>query len=118
MGLTVNEVENFLLAHAQGKISDLMPIGHGEWSQAFSFKDGPAEKVIRFGKYQDDYLKDQFAAGFRSASLPVPIIEEVGLAYGGYFAVSQKINGKMIDELDHGAMQKLFPKLLNLLSAA
>jgi hygromycin-B 4-O-kinase len=55
--------------------------------------------------------------GFGSRQLPVPRILEVGEAFGGYFAISERMTGDFIERLDGDRMRKLLPSLFGTLDA-
>ena len=117
MIITVNLVKNFLESLSKSVISNISPISGGDWSQAFFFTIGGKEKVARFSQTDEDFLKDKFAHKFTSAELPIPEIEKLGLAFGGYYAVSSRIAGKMIDNLSHNEMQLSLPALFDLFNS-
>ena len=117
MKLTTKEVLEFLSNYYQKKIENISPINQGEWSQAFYFDINNLHKVIRFSNLDEDFKKDQFANGFASDDLPIPKIEFIGQAFDGYFAISPKIDGMMIDHLDSTDFNKTLPSLLKLFDA-
>lgn len=110
-----NEVKIFLAEHLAKKISEVAPIGKGEWSKAFSFRAANADYIIRFGAFKEDFEKDRLAASFASADLPIPKIYEIGQAFGQHFAISERAFGEMLGELDEIRMKKIVPAVINLL---
>jgi hygromycin-B 4-O-kinase len=110
--------EAFLATRFGGDAGDVAPIGRGEWSKAFTFSWAGREYVIRFGAHQEDFLKDRFAARFAGRALPIPRIVELGEAFGGYYALSERVFGSYIDDVDEGQMRTLLPALLAALDAA
>lgn len=117
MKLTKAEVLNFLKDHTQKSVDDVTPVGNGEWSQAFFYKEEDVDKIVRFSAIDDDFKRDQFAASYYSPNLPIPAIEEIGKAFGGFFAISKKVDGVTIDSLSASKMKKIVPGLLNLLDS-
>jgi len=115
MALTTEQVTTFLTEHLGPAINEVTPIEGGSWSQAFCYMYAGREHVIRFGTHEDDYLKDELAASFASDHLPIPHITEVGEALDGYFAISDRVPGRMLDGLNQQEMQKIVPAVLNLL---
>lgn len=115
MNLTPEEVRDFQTEHARQDISDVELLSGGEWSQAFGFKQAGRDFVIRFGQHGEDFLKDQLATRFSSENLPIPKVIEVGKAFDGYFVVSERAFGTMIDDLDKPAMKRVIPSLFTTL---
>jgi hygromycin-B 4-O-kinase len=93
-------------------------IGHGEWSKAFYVR-GPngRELVVRFSARDEDFLKDQQAMRFASPHLPIPRLLEIGPAFDGYYAISERAYGEFIEHRDAAAMQRLLPSLFAMLDA-
>jgi fructosamine-3-kinase len=117
MALAKENVQSFLSSITQPDATNIVPVSGGDWSQAFFFEREGDHKIIRFSQTNEDFLKDQFAHGFTSPGLPIPEIEEIGTAFGGYYAISPKIEGTMIDHLNPEAMRSFTPNLLKLFNA-
>lgn len=117
MKLTTVEVQKFLISHTHQGMEEVTLIGNGEWSQAFFYKDNGYDKVIRFSAIDDDFKRDQFASSFNSPGLPIPEIEEVGKAFDGFYTISKRVDGVMIDQLSTEEMKKIVPGLLDLLNS-
>ncbi|HSX35911.1 MAG TPA: phosphotransferase [Patescibacteria group bacterium] len=118
MKLTAMQVQAFMAGRSDRPVSEVVPLSGGEWSQAFGFKQAGQDLVVRFGQHQEDYLRDQFAAQhFGSVGLPIPNVLEVGEAFGGYYAVSVRAYGTMIDDLDKPAMRRVVPSLMSTMDA-
>lgn len=115
MQLTIEQVPKFLAEHHKTEVSDITELSGGEWSQAFTYKQADREYVIRFGLHKEDYLKDKFACGFASAKLPIPKVLEVGHVDGGFYAISERATGTMIDDLSHEDMKQTIPSLLTVM---
>ena len=117
MKLSTEQVQQFLTDHHRSGVSNIIMLSGGNWSQAFAYKQAGKDYVIRFGMHQDDYLNDQAAQQYASSDLPIPRVLEVGEEFGGYFAISERAFGTMIDELDHEAMKRVVPSLFVTLDA-
>ena len=104
-------VESFLRRRFAG-VSAVEPLGGGEWSQAFSFRTGDQDRVIRFGRFPEDYEKDRLAAGFNAPDLPVPQVHEIGEALGAAYAISTRAPGVGFDTLDEAGYRRVLPALL------
>lgn len=117
MTYTKESVHRFLQDSSYREISNITPASGGDWSQAFFFEAGGNSKVIRFSQANEDFLKDQFAYRFNSPNLPIPEIEAIGQAFDGYYAVSPRVNGDMVDRLPRDKMTRLVPQILSLFNS-
>jgi hygromycin-B 4-O-kinase len=98
--------------------SDVTQLGMGVWSKAFAFRLAGRDLVIRFGAHQEDFRKDRFAARYACPALPIPRVVELGEAFGGYYAISERLFGSYIDDVDEAQMRALLPSLFAALDAA
>jgi hygromycin-B 4-O-kinase len=116
-GLREAEVAAFVGQHLAGDATAVRGLRHGQWSRAFSFESDGREYVIRFSATDEDFRKDQRAMRYGSAALPVPKIVEVGVAFGGFFAISEHLEGAFLDDLDDVSLRRALPALLSVLDA-
>jgi hygromycin-B 4-O-kinase len=93
------------------------PVGHGEWSRAFYFTRAGRDLVARFSAIDDDFLKDQRVERLACGNVPVPKVLEIGRAFDGYFAISERAFGSFLEERDLTSMQRLLPALFETLDA-
>jgi hygromycin-B 4-O-kinase len=118
MIIDIDQVEAFLATRFERESSNAVPIDAGVWSKAFAFRRADRDYVIRFGAHQEDFAKDRFAARFASPALPIPRVVELGEAFGAYYAISERLFGGYIDNVDEPQMRALLPSLLATLDAA
>jgi hygromycin-B 4-O-kinase len=111
------DARRFATAHYGARATEPQLLGAGDWSQAFSFVVDGQDVVIRFGRHVEDFRKDQVMAGYSSAALPVPAVTEIGRTADGYFAVSERATGQLLDDLDSAGMRTALPGLLRALDA-
>jgi hygromycin-B 4-O-kinase len=95
----------------------LQPLGAGEWSRAYALILDASEHVIRFGAYLEDFRKDAVMARYSRPALPIPRVVEIGPAGDGYFALSERASGLLLDQTDVTAMRTVLPALLATLDA-
>jgi hygromycin-B 4-O-kinase len=115
--MTEADARRFIADRFGDRAGELTPLGAGEWSCAYAFTlDGQAA-VVRFGAYGDDFVKDQVMARFSSPDLPIPAVTELGETAHGYFAVSARAFGMLLDELGGAGMRAVLPGLLRALDA-
>ncbi|NOU86027.1 phosphotransferase [Paenibacillus sp. LMG 31460] len=107
--------DRFVKAHFGDRAQNLVSLAAGDWSKAYSFMlDGHA-MVIRFGTYLDDFEKDRVMGTLSSDTLPIPRVLEVGETESGFYAVSERVSGKHLDELNGPEIRLVLPQLLDAL---
>jgi hygromycin-B 4-O-kinase len=116
--LDLVRVEAFLGARFGDDATDLARLATGVWSQAFALRRAGRDYVIRFGAHLEDFAKDRLAARYAGPALPIPRVVELGEAFGGYYAISERVFGTYIDDVDETQMRSLLPSLFAALDAA
>jgi hygromycin-B 4-O-kinase len=111
-------VDAFLARRFGADAERAIRLGRGEWSTAWAFRLGGADLVIRFGPSAEDFAKDRLAARFAAPGLPIPAVMEIGEAFGGFYAVSERVHGWFLDDLDEAGMRATLPALFAMLDAA
>ena len=117
MIVDVARVEAFLAPRFGGDVSDVAHLGAGVWSKAFAFRRAGRDYVIRFGAHQEDFAKDRLVARYACPALPIPRVIELGKAFGGYYAIAERVFGGYIDDVDETQMRALLPSLFAALDA-
>lgn len=117
-GVDAAQAHAFLLSRFGPEVGDVTRIGFGEWSHAYAFRRDGDEFVVRFGLFGEDFEKDRRAARHGSRALPIPLVTEIGEAFGGAYAISERAFGDYIDDLDGVRMRATLPSLLAALDAA
>jgi hygromycin-B 4-O-kinase len=118
MNIDEVRVEAFLATRSGGDVSAVAQLAAGVWSKAFAFRRAGRDYVIRFGAYGEDFSKDRLAARYASPALPIPRVLELGEAFGGHYAISERVFGDYIDDVDEKQMRALLPSLFAALDAA
>jgi predicted Ser/Thr protein kinase len=103
--------------YGQSAAASVAVLGGGDWSRAFSFRADNRDLVVRFGRYRENFLKDQQAMAFARPELPVPKVLEIGEALGLFYAVSERHVGVFLETLDEAGWHRLLPALLQGLDA-
>ncbi|MDQ3700428.1 MAG: phosphotransferase [Chloroflexota bacterium] len=116
----VNEAQAnaFLGERFGGDAGAVVPIGEGEWSKAYRFERGAAPYVVRFSAVDEDFAKDHLAMRYASRDLPIPRVVELGEAYDGFYAISERAPGGYLDALDAHQLRAVLPSLFTALDAA
>lgn len=92
-------------------------VGEGAWSRCFSFRRDDKDFVIRFGSYLEDFQQDELAYRYASPDLPVPKVLEIGKAFDGYYAVSERVFGEPLESLSPGEWRRVVPSVVAALEA-
>lgn len=112
--LTTETIEKFLTDHYQGAAQKLSALNSGAWSAAYTFLREGKWYVIRFSTVVENFHQDRVAGRFASETMPIPAILEIGKVEDYYFAVSERVNGTHIDNLDAEGWQGIKPTLFGL----
>jgi len=108
---------SFLAAHYGSRAGGVDRLAGGDWSAAYAFTLDGGERVIRFGRYREDYDKDRAAVAFGGPDLPIPEVFEIGEAFDGYYAVSARRHGVVLEHLDRDLWRRVLPSLWRALDA-
>lgn len=104
----------FLEQHLPEAVSGVVPLAGGTWSQAFAFRAGELDLVVRFGTHVGDYRKDRRASAWRSPELPIPEVVEIGEAFDAHFAISTRAHGEPLESVRPAQWATLVPHVLEL----
>lgn len=110
-------VEAFLVERFGPSVHSVATLRQGAWSAAYAFHHGGQALVARFSPFDEDFAKDRRVANHRMPGLPVPRILEIGTAFGGYYAISERVYGVYLDELDSRQVRAVLPSLWGVLDA-
>ena len=64
--VTHAQAEAFLVEWFGAGVRGVCSVGHGEWSQAFTYACGGeagGQHVVRFSPFEEDFAKDRLVAG-------------------------------------------------------
>lgn len=101
-----------------GGVSDLVVAPRqGAWSRAYFFRHDGRDLVIRFAENAANFEQDRRFAVHASPDLPIPQVLEIGEANGASYAVSERMRGDILEELDAGRMRRTLPSLFGALDA-
>lgn len=109
--VTLQQATHFLADYVSNGVSNIELIGEGAWSRCYGFQQGNQQRAIRFGKYLDDFEKDQVASRYGSPALPIPQLFEIGNAFDGYYAISSRVHGIPLESVSATQWQALVPSL-------
>jgi len=91
----------------------------GESSQAFSFQKKDEDFIIRINKRLNGFEKDKYAfENFSNKNVPIPKIIEIGKFNNEHhYAISEKAQGQILDNLSDEEYKKVFPELFDILTS-
>lgn len=116
-GIGMNDAAAFLRERYGGEAAPLTDLSGGAWSSAFAFSRDSADYVIRFSQHLEDFTRDRLARRWIAPALPIPIVTEIGEALGLHYAISERLYGDALDDLDGPGMQALLPSFFATLDA-
>jgi len=116
--MSADAAQQFIRSRYGNRAGELSALGAGEWSRAFAFTLDGRRMVARFGRHGEDFAKDAVMAAHSSPGLPIPRVFQVGAATEGFFAISERADGRFLDALDAAGMRQALPALLRALDAA
>jgi aminoglycoside phosphotransferase (APT) family kinase protein len=114
--LSADDARAFLRDHGH-EASELAPLTGGLWSTTFAFREKRREYVVRFHERRDDLEKDQLAERWRSPTLRVPHMVEIGDHGSGGYGIAERVAGAPLDDLDHVGMRRILPSLFAAMDA-
>lgn len=118
MAVEASQASSFLVKRFGSEAGEVAPVGQGEWSKAYFYRRGGSNYVIRFSSHQQDFAKDRLATRHSSPDLPIPLILEVGEAFGGYYAISERSDGGYFDDLNEPRLRRVLPSFFAALDGA
>ena len=101
-------------------VRELVPVQGGLIAQAFSFRAGEKEYILRFTKnmMEATYRKEAFMyQHFASPAIPIPPVLKVGLLGDVFYAITEKMPGKGLTFLSLQEYKKTIPSLMQTLYA-
>ena len=113
----VRQISRFLTVRFGSSVRDVSPLGAGQWSRAFSFDTDDSPLVFRFGDHDVDFTKDRIAASWQQPGLPVPKFIDMGEAFGTFYAITERAEGKFLDHLTRNEVAEVLPSLFRVLDA-
>lgn len=110
-------VAEFLRERSGANVDGVRALSGGAWSQAFGFRRDGHDEVIRISDFDDAFRKDELATRWASRALPIPSVREVGSVGDGFFAISERMAGEMLETIDGAHLRAVLPSLMETLDA-
>ena len=96
----LSDIEAFLKDRHGARVTEVNPLRGGFWSSAYSYVADDRELVLRIGSMREGFEADQAAMAFSRPDLPVPVVLEIGDAFGASYALSERHHGSFLEDLD------------------
>jgi hygromycin-B 4-O-kinase len=109
--------EAFLVDRFGRDVGNVTPLAGGEWSQGYGYRLGTRDLVVRFSALEDAFRKDEVASRHASPALPIPAIVEIGATPAGFYAISERGFGAVLETVDEAQMHALIPSIMATLDA-
>ncbi|MDQ3657067.1 MAG: aminoglycoside phosphotransferase family protein, partial [Chloroflexota bacterium] len=116
-GVTVEQAAAFLGDRFGPDATAIEALRQGAWSSAYGFVRSDTGYVIRFSAHVDDFQRDRLAYRYVSPGLPIPVVTEIGDAFGIHYAISERVAGIPIDDVNGHELRELLPSMLAALDA-
>src|SRR6266487_1744107 len=94
-----DRVRQFLMTIGERDVRQVRSVPHGHWCRAFTYICADGQRVIRFSATNEDFLKDEWVGAHLSETLPVPKVFRIGPTLDGFYAISQRMFGRYLDEM-------------------
>jgi hypothetical protein len=89
----------------------------GAWSTAYALTVAGRAMVLRVSRYGGDFAKDEAVSAVVGGMLRVPAITARGETHGWAYAVSERLTGTPLDDLDPSALAAVLPDLFDVMDA-
>ena len=116
-----DQVLALLSQHFSEPINNLAPVEGGQVARTFAFRAGEQEYIVRFNKdnmLTSNFPKEEYVYRKLAAiRIPMPPIVQVGRLGELHFAISRKLQGRMLEQHTPQEVEQMFPQLIDLLDA-
>ena len=115
--IDLTTVQQILRTHFDPGSQAVEAVGAGAWSRAYGFDCAGRRLVVRIGQYVDDFENDERAFRYAADDLPIPEVLAIGRVDEGYFAVSTRVDGVPLEQVDAAHWRATVPSLAAALEA-
>lgn len=93
----IESVGVFLRSQIGADTTDVIALVSGGWSNAFAYRHRGPAWVIRFSALEEDFRKEEQVVRHASSDLPIPQIVKVGRVGDGFYAISERLSGDVLE---------------------
>ena len=112
-----DQVAGYVARTMLGEASTPEPLAAGAWSTAYALTVAGQAMVLRVSRYGGDFAKDEAVGAVVRGRLPVPAVTARGETGGWAYAVSERLTGTPLDDLDASALAAVLPDLFDVMDA-
>ena len=113
-----DQVARYIAGTVLGEVAVPKSLAAGAWSTAYALTVAGQAMVLRVSRYGGDFAKDEAVSSVVGGMLPVPAVTARGDARGWAYAVSQRLTGTSLDDLDPSALVAVLPDLFAVMDPA
>jgi hygromycin-B 4-O-kinase len=110
-------VEAFLEERVGHGVAGVTALTSGAWSDAYAYRHDRRDWVIRISTLEEGFRKDERMVRYASPVLPIPRVLEVGTVGDGFYAISERLSGDVLETIDGRRLRALLPSLMATLDA-
>lgn len=111
------DVTAFLASHHGAPVTGLELLSGGSWSAAYGYRVDDRGLVLRLGSDAAWFETDRHAMTYEREGLPVPAVLDIGDAFGGAYAISERYGGRFLESVGPEEADAAGPTLMRLLKA-
>jgi hygromycin-B 4-O-kinase len=112
-----DEVAGHVARTALGETTAPVPLAAGAWSTAYSLTIDGRAMVLRVSRHGGDFAKDEAVSAVVGGTLAVPAVTARGETHGWAYAVSERLTGTPLDDLDATDIAAVLPDLFDVMDA-
>ena len=104
-----DQVAGYVARTVLGEATPPVPLAAGAWSTAYALTVAGRAMVLRVSRYGGDFAKDEVVSVVVGGALPVPAVTARGETHGWAYAVSERLTGTALDDLDANDLAAVLP---------
>jgi hygromycin-B 4-O-kinase len=110
-----DQVADYVAGTVLGDATTPESLAAGAWSTAYALTVAGQAMVLRVSRHGGDFAKDEAVSAVVGGMLPVPEITVRGETHGWAYALSQRLTGTPLDDLDASALSAVLPDLFDVM---
>ena len=112
-----DQVAEYVARAVLGDATVPIPLAAGAWSTAYALTVAGRPMVLRVSRHGGDFAKDEAVSMVVGDALPVPAVTHRGETDGWAYAVSHRLTGTSLDDLDASDLVAVLPDLFDVMDA-
>lgn len=116
LAIAASEAQALLRAHGHDA-DGFTALSGGLWSTTYAFRENGRDYVVRFHERRDDLEKDRLAERWATSALRIPRVVEIADHERGTYAISERVFGTALDDLDEASLRGRLPALFAAMDA-